>query len=112
MESPSFMPAPPSKAKTALNYLDHHYLYDDVEPQIGPPAPPFQEALDLPPPSELPSAPPALFDSELSASAPNWEDDVPDCDNIYSSTDSFYISSLPIHGPVDINGRPPGYQPQ
>ncbi|KAF8346998.1 hypothetical protein F5887DRAFT_71558 [Amanita rubescens] len=108
MESPSFMPAPPSKAKMALNYLDHHYLYDDVESQIGPPAPPFQEAFDLPPPPELPSAPPALFDSELSASAPSWEDDVPDCDNI----DSLYISSLPIHGPVDINGRPPGYQPQ
>lgn len=112
MEFPSFMPAPPSKAKMALNYLDHRYLYDDMEPHIGPPAPPFQEAPDLPPPPELPSAPPASFDSELFASAPSWEDDVSDCDNIYSSTDTLHIHSLPIQGPVDINGRPPGYQPQ
>lgn len=107
--SSSFMPAPPSKAKLALNYLDHHYLYDDVEPDLGPPAPPFEEALDPPPPSEIPSAPPALFDSELDASAPSWEDDAPDETDLYC--DSSDITGRP-HRPIDINGRPPGYQPQ
>ena len=111
MPSSSIMPAPPSKAKMALNYLDHHYLYDDMEPDLGPPAPPFEEALDLPLPSEIPSAPPALFDSELDASAPSWEDDTPDEDTC-SFDDSLYIIGRPTYGPVDINGRPPGYQPQ
>ena len=105
--SSSFLPAPPSKAKMASNFLDHHYLYDDVEPDLGPPAPPFEEALDLPPPS----APPALFDSELDASAPSWEDDTPDEINVHSFGDSSEIAGRP-HRPIDTNGRPPGYQPQ
>ena len=109
--SSSFMPAPPSKAKMAFNYLDHDYLYDDVEPDLGPPAPPFEEALDLPLSSEIPSAPPALFDSELDASAPSWENDTPDETNVDSFGDSSDITGRP-HRPIDINGRPPGYQPQ
>jgi hypothetical protein len=109
--SSSFMPAPPSKAKMAFNYLDHDYLYDDVEPDLGPPAPPFEEALDLPLSSEIPSAPPALFDSELDASAPSWDNDTPDGTDVDSFGDSSDIAGRP-HRPIDINCRPPGYQPQ
>ncbi|KAK2461462.1 hypothetical protein APHAL10511_005925 [Amanita phalloides] len=86
--SSSLLPPPPSKGKLALGYFDYHYSFDDIEPELGPSAPPFEEAIE-------PSAPPLSLDAPpQDASAPVWQD-----------------PSLPTQGPIDSNGRPPGYQP-
>ncbi|TFY74305.1 hypothetical protein EWM64_g9707, partial [Hericium alpestre] len=89
----SGLPPPPDKGKLAAAYDDYPYSLEqdmdieDVEPEPGPSAPPFEDAGPSAPPFEEagPSAPPfessmepsapPLHDSELGPSAPPpWEE--------------------------------------